>query len=145
MRDAETPVFGLGPILRNSVLISIRSDDLALHLHGLDIEVIVVTNCKEPNIFRTVFPIGVCATPFFTFPGDTVLWDEVFFPSAVYGRRTSPVPAEVDRGCWLQYSNSLRKPRIQPFSIFVERGFPEFSVVEVLRQVIGRIRKHQIH
>src|SRR5215212_1519343 len=120
MRDAETPVFSLCPILRSSVPISIRSDDPAPDLHCLDIEVIIVTNGKKPNIFRTIFPVRLCTTPFFTFPGDTVPCDEVFFTRAVYGRRTSPVAAEVDRGCWLEYSHSLRKPRIQPFSIFVK-------------------------
>ena len=57
MCQPETPVFSLGPVFRCAVWIGVRRDHLPLEHHCIDIEVIIVSNREEPNIFRTVFPV----------------------------------------------------------------------------------------
>src|SRR6185369_6086863 len=142
MCDPETSILRLFPILGRAVPIGVWRNHLPPHLHGLDVEEVVVTYCKKPDIFRTVLPIGLCPTPFLTFPGNSVLRDEILFTNLLDCRGAAPVAANVNRGCWLEYYDSLRQPRIQPFGVFVERALPEFPLVESLGEVVRRIGEH---
>lgn len=59
------------------------------------------------------------------------------------GRRF-PVAADVNGGRRFQEPHGLREPRIEPLGILINRSFLKAAIVERLRQVVGRICKHQI-
>src|SRR6185369_5769225 len=98
MGDSEAAVFRFAPILRLAVRIGIRRDDLTFKHHRLDVEVIILTNGKEPDVLRAVLPIRLRATPLFAFPRDPVLRNEIFFTDALDCSRTAPVSTDVNRG-----------------------------------------------
>src|SRR5215217_9207036 len=98
MRDSEPAIFSLAPIFRLAIQISVRRDDLTFEHHRIDVEVIILSNCKKPDIFGAVFPVRLRATSFLTFPGDPVLRSEIFFTDALDRSRTPPVATDVNGG-----------------------------------------------
>src|SRR6185503_19127271 len=98
MGHSEPPVFRLTPIFGLAVLIGVRRDDLTFDHHRINVEVIILTNSEKPDVLRTVFPVRLSATPFFAFPRDSVLRNEIFFTDALDCSRTAPVTTDVNRG-----------------------------------------------
>src|ERR1051325_6532481 len=96
MRDSKSSVISLLPVLRLAILIGIRRDDLAPQHHGVDVEVIILTDRKKPNILRSVFPVCLRPAPLFTLPRDPVLRQKIFLPDAMNRRRAAPVAANID-------------------------------------------------
>ena len=145
MRHAETPVFCLRPVFRLAIAVRIRRDHLALEHHGVNVEVVIITDREEPDILRAVLPVRLRAASFLSLPRDPVLRNEIFLTNTLYRRRATPVAADVTGSRGLEYPDGLRQPRIEPFGVFVDRCLLESPVVEALREVIRRIGKHQIH
>ena len=63
--------FSLIPILWLAIY-AIRSNNFFADFNCIKIEHIVITVCRKPNIFHSVFPICLCATPFFSLPCDSI-------------------------------------------------------------------------
>lgn len=57
VREPKTPVIGLFPVLWRAVGIGVRRDHLALEHHGFDVEVIILGNRKEPDVFGALLPV----------------------------------------------------------------------------------------
>jgi len=145
MRHAEAPVFRLRPIFRLAIAVRVRRDHLALEHHGVNVEVVIITDREEPDVLRAVLPVRLRAASFLSLPRDPVLRNEIFLTNTLYRRRATPVAADVTGSRGLEYPDGLRQPRIEPFGVFVDRCLLEFAVVEALREVVRRIGKHQIH
>src|SRR5215813_14873052 len=114
MCDSKPSVFRLRPVLGFAVLMRVRRDYLALEHHCLDVEVIVLANSEEPDVFRSVLPVRLRAATLFAFPRDSILRQKILFPHAMNRGRTPPVAADVNRRGRLQYSHSLCQPRVEP-------------------------------
>src|SRR5690606_12129051 len=63
----------------------------------VEIEGVGVRHGTEPDVLRTVFPVGCSAAPFFTLPRYTVAHRQVTFRNAVDSRRRAPVAADIHR------------------------------------------------
>src|ERR1044072_8716437 len=97
MREPETSRLRLDPVLRRAVGICIRSNDLFLQSHGLDVEVVIVGNSKKPDFFGPLLPVCLRAPPLLAFPRNPVSRNEVLLADAVNGRRRFPVAADINR------------------------------------------------
>src|SRR5262245_7760075 len=102
MSHSEPAVFRLTPIFGLAIPISVRCDNLTFEHHRIDVEVIIFTDCKKPDVLGAVLPIRLRATSFFAFPRDSVLRNEIFFTDALNGSRASPITTDVNRGIRLQ-------------------------------------------
>src|SRR5574338_242103 len=97
MRHSEPSLLCLRPVFGLAIALCVRRDHLSFEHHGVDIEVIIVTNSKKPDVLRTILPVRLCAASFLTFPRDPVLGNEIFLTDALDCRRTPPIAADVNR------------------------------------------------
>ena len=57
MRDAKTPVRGFDPVFGCAVGVGVGRDHLTFEHHGFNVEVVIVGNSEEPDVFRALFPV----------------------------------------------------------------------------------------
>src|SRR5689334_276568 len=119
MCQPKASIISLLPILRLAVAVGVRREHLPLEPDGFDIKVVIVRNSEEPDIFRTLFPVGLCAASLFAFPRDAILWHQVLRADAMDRRRRFPIAADVDGCGWFQEPDGQREPRVEPFGINV--------------------------
>ena len=66
-------------------------------LTAFEIECEFVGNRKKPNIFRSIFPISLCAATFFAFPRYPVSQSEIFHSDTLNRRSRTPIAANINR------------------------------------------------
>lgn len=125
------------PILWVTVFVGVRCDHLSHEFHSFDIEMVLVGECTEPDVFRVVFPVCLCTAPLFPFPGDAAADFEILFGYLLNCPRRSPVSTDIHRRCTLQAWNKLAEPRINPMSVLGAAHFSEHIGIECLAQVVG--------
>src|SRR4051794_6960063 len=97
MSDPKPPVFSFRPVLRFAIVVGVGRNHLSLEHHRIHIEVVLVSDSKKPDIFRTILPVRLRATPFLAFPCDPVLGNEIFLANTLNRRRAPPVAAYINR------------------------------------------------
>src|ERR1043165_7176559 len=123
MSCSKSPVFRFAPIFRLAIPVSVRRDDATFNHHRIDVEVIIFTNSKKPDVLRAVLPVRLGPTPFLAFPCDSVLRNEIFFTDALDCCGTAPVATDVTRRCGLEGSDAQRQPLMEPLCIVFGRDF----------------------
>ena len=66
------------------------------HLHGVDVERIVIRARGKPDVLHAVFPVMLCPTALFPLPCDAVLQPEILLERQADDRARAPVTADVD-------------------------------------------------
>ena len=57
---------------RLSHTVPVGRKNLTLQFYRFNVKEIPIRLCAEPNIFRVIFPVHLCPTPFFAFPGNSI-------------------------------------------------------------------------
>ena len=139
MRKPEVSILRFFPVLGLTILRSVRGDDAPLELNIVNIETVVIPDCAEPDIFGVVLPVGLRATPFFSFPRDPVADVEILVQHRKNKVGGLPVAADVNGRFGSQQREKLREHSATPSDVFLRFTGSQNIAVVVLRQVVRRI------
>ena len=140
---AEIAFRSLLPVFRPASA-AIRRNDLAADLDGVRIEIIIVPDGGKPDVFRAVFPVVQRAASFFSLPGDAVADFQMFPRGRVKRGGALPVAAKINRRRRRKKRHEHGETAVDVLEIGVIGDFGEFEPVEILVEIVRRIKNQQI-